>query len=86
MKIEIGEKIMIVSNHYNEKFKSKQNSTNLKKISLLNCENFRQATIGTQVFFDQGQITAVISEIDQSKHFITVEIKNEGFVYESQNI
>ena len=40
LKIKIGEKIMIISNHYKEKFKQ-VNTSELKQISLLNCENFR---------------------------------------------
>jgi hypothetical protein len=48
--------------------------TDLEKIYLLNCENFRKAAIHTQVFFDNGNITGIIADIDNSKHLIEVEI------------
>jgi pyruvate kinase len=40
--------------------------------------------VGSQVFFDNGNITGVIAEID--KHLIEVEIKNDGWIYESQQV
>mgnify|MGYP006894498030 CR=1 FL=1 len=38
------------------------------------------------MFFDNGNITGIIADIDNSKHLIEVEIKNDGWIYESQQI
>lgn len=81
----MGEKIVMVSKYYDEySHKIKKDFQNLKKIYLLNCENFRKAAVNTQVFFDNGNITGVIEEIEHSKRLILVEIKNDGYIYESQ--
>jgi pyruvate kinase len=83
----MGQKIIMVSKYYDEyskKHKLKKDQELLPTIYLLNCENFRNVANNSQVFFDNGNISGVIAQIDT--HLVEVVIKNDGWIYESQKV